>query len=116
MRYIDSVTLMTEGVLVALAFRGALSAWRSTRPASVFCALVAFCMTIGALTYGVFLLALSSRPEGAMIARFPGQMPGMGAMFALVLGLPAGLCFATILSAIRWAINDESLSSPRTSG
>ena len=108
MKYVDDITLTIELVLVLTAFRGAIAAWRSGRPASVFCAMVALCMTIGALSYGMFLLALSRRPEGAMIARFPGQMPGMGAMFALMIGLPAGLFFATILSVMRWAINYES--------
>ena len=105
LRFLDNITLMTEGMLAALAFGGALSAWRSTRPVSVFCAFTALGMAIGALTYGAFLLILSRRPEGALLSRIPGQLPGMGAMFALVIGLPCGLVVASVASAVRWALN-----------
>jgi len=105
--YVDEITLMAEGVLLALALREAISAWQSTRPASVFCSVIALGMSVGALAYGMFVLALAGRPEGAMIARFPGQMPGMGAMFALVLGLPGGVFLALILTGVRWALNHE---------
>ncbi len=105
LRFLDNITLMTEGMLAILAFGGALSAWRSKRPVSVFCAFTALAMAIGALTYGAFLLILSRRPEGALLSRVPGQLPGMGAMFALVLGLPCGLVVASISSCVRWALN-----------
>ena len=113
LRFLDNITLMTEGILAVLAFGGALSAWRSKRPVSVFCAFTALGMAIGALTYGVFLLILSRRPEGALLSRVPGQLPGMGAMFALGLGLPFGLVVASISTWVRWTLNRLEFAGSR---
>ena len=109
MKLLDDLTLIAEAMLAVLAFSGALSAWRSRRPFSVFCALAALGMALGALTYGAFFLILSRRPEGAMMSRVPGQLPGMGALFALTIGLPGGLILAFPLTLVRWLLNREGI-------